>query len=843
MNQIRQEITYIGRELLHASETNPRKHFAQGALEELGKSIEVQGIIQPLIVRVSVPWTERMSGVTHYEIVAGERRYRSGCAVGLMEFPTIVRVLADWEVVELQLIENLQREDVTAYEEAVGYASLLELVDAAGEKLYTPERIAGKIGKSESYVAHRLNVRQAPAELLEAMVEGIVGVKVVERVGKFPHRADRERLAAEVLRPKHSDKPMTFRELEKHIAEHYQNSLKGAVFDGDDVSLVKGAGACAVCPYRSGNDPELEGLLQTGRKGEGRGSKGGADPNLCLNPNCFRAKTEAHYKQAEKAGEVEVIPVKEAAKLFPYGDYLSYNSSYRLASEKPGYDDIGHYDGKKVKSWGAYAASLGVKVSVAKSPHTGALIEVVERSAVKTAEQLAAKKDGRPSVFAKQRSTENTAARKNDADRQKRDKAILDDSIRRALDGVSEAMLGGLTTDAVLIALASVVDHEGIDILMRWMGLKAQSKPGAPVMRQDKVDAIVAEASDSARYDLEGVMILVVVASLVKTMPWYGLNDSRFTKLAALLGVDLKECHDQAKVSVKAAWAEKAKKSVQEGKNGKGKVGKESVKRDADRVEAHFAKKGGMITRVTIQRALDWSEERTIAAYDELVSRGVIAAQATRVGESRDTGHGEEAHTKSQSHEANSLTPEISEDVRAVVVECLRRSGTVKVGWQEICDILGAGLDADARERGLKVFDAMMDLGLIVKGVFNTAGVDAVFPQKDADEVEVKSANVPGSGKSKLAAAVSKKKAGKPSDAWMASPDLARNEKLLGKLQNALMAWGPESVFDPVWVKAWVSGVTDDSVAALLLAEAVHRGLIFADQVAVAAKGKGGAES
>ena len=146
MNQIRQEITYIGRELLHASETNPRKHFAQGALEELGKSIEVQGIIQPLIVRVSVPWTERMSGVTHYEIVAGERRYRSGCAVGLMEFPTIVRVLADWEVVELQLIENLQREDVTAYEEAVGYASLLELVDAAGEMLYRRDGSQGRSG-------------------------------------------------------------------------------------------------------------------------------------------------------------------------------------------------------------------------------------------------------------------------------------------------------------------------------------------------------------------------------------------------------------------------------------------------------------------------------------------------------------------------------------------------------------------------------------------------------------------------------------------------------------------------------------------------------------------------
>lgn len=77
----------------------------------------------------------------------------------------------------------------------------------------------------------------------------------------------------------------------------------------------------------------------------------------------------------------------------------------------------------------------------------------------------------------------------------------------------------------------------------------------------------------------------------------------------------------------------------------------------------------------------------------------------------------------------------------------------MKLGWQEICDILETGLDVDRRERGLKVFDEMIDRELIVKGVFNAPGVDAVFPQKDADEVEVKSANVPGSGKSKLAAA------------------------------------------------------------------------------------------
>lgn len=727
MDEPRQVITYLSRDLLHPSATNPRKHFPQESLADLGKSIEEHGVIQPLIVRESAHWTDMMRGETHYEIVAGERRYRSGTAVGLMEFPTIIRSIEDWEVIELQLIENLQREDVSAYEEAEGYAALLALEDAEGQKRYTMERIALKIGKSRQYVQRRIKVQLAPKVLLAALSGGRIGVRACEQVGRIPHIADRERCAAEILAPKHSPNPMTAMEVAAHISENYVNSLKVAVFDKDDAQLVSGAGGCESCPHRSGQDPDLADLLSSHIYKDGValaiGGRTGIDPNLCLNPHCYRAKTEAHYQRLESEGEVTLIPPKDVLALFPHSDNLSWNSDYRLASERPDYNEAGHYDGKKLRTWGEYAAALGVKVVVAKSPHTGALLEVVPRSAVRTAEQILAKQEGRPSIFSGQRSVENVDARKMEAQNQKRDREIGNESVRLGLDAVSEAMLGNLTTGPALIALRSICDTDGVDVLINWMGLKAQSKPGQSVTRTDKVDAIIAEASDAERYDLEGVMILMVVASLAKTLAWYGLNDTRFGELAGLLNVDLKACRNAAAMTIKARSAEKAKKAAQSagGHGNKADVGQ--LDSDVERVLEHHGRKGDAITRVSIQKAMEWSDGRTLAVYDEMVSRGVIAARAERV-----VDDGE-------------VTEEIEIDpaINKVVEACRRKGGGVKVGWQEICAAVGWPLDLSGRERALLVFDEMIDRELIVKGVFNHGALP--------------SADVASAGKSKLAAA------------------------------------------------------------------------------------------
>src|ERR1700756_3975690 len=126
------------------SPLQPRKDFGEEALRELVDSIRQHGIIQPLIVR-------RLSGGAH-ELIAGERRWRSAQEVGLTEVPVIIRSASDLEVLEISLIENLQRTDLNPIEEAQGYARL------ANEFGMRQEDIAQKVGRSRAAVANSMRL-------------------------------------------------------------------------------------------------------------------------------------------------------------------------------------------------------------------------------------------------------------------------------------------------------------------------------------------------------------------------------------------------------------------------------------------------------------------------------------------------------------------------------------------------------------------------------------------------------------------------------------------------------------------------------------------------------------
>src|SRR3989475_8774724 len=159
----------------------PRKDFSPEALRELADSIKEQGIVQPLIVR------ERNG---HLELIAGERRWRAAQLLGLSEVPVIQREADDRSVLELALIENLQRENLNAIEEAHGYSQLIEQFQL------TQEDVAGKVGKSRAVVANSLRLLKLPSELQRHLREGRLSVghaKVILGLGSEQH----QRLAAE----------------------------------------------------------------------------------------------------------------------------------------------------------------------------------------------------------------------------------------------------------------------------------------------------------------------------------------------------------------------------------------------------------------------------------------------------------------------------------------------------------------------------------------------------------------------------------------------------------------------------------------------------------------------
>ena len=136
-------------------ENQPRKIFAEESLRELADSIHEHGVLQPVLVR---PKGE------YYEIIAGERRWRAAEMAGLKVIPALVKAMADMEAAEISLVENLQREDLSAIEEARAYKNLLE------QYQYTQEHIAERVGKSRAHIANTIRLLNLSPEII-AMID------------------------------------------------------------------------------------------------------------------------------------------------------------------------------------------------------------------------------------------------------------------------------------------------------------------------------------------------------------------------------------------------------------------------------------------------------------------------------------------------------------------------------------------------------------------------------------------------------------------------------------------------------------------------------------------------
>lgn len=147
-------------EQLFPNPDQPRRQFDAEALDELKLSIRSKGVIQPLIVR------PRGSAENQYEIVAGERRWRAAQAAGVHEVPVVIREFSDEDVLEIAIIENIQRADLNPIEEAAGYEQLMSRFG------HTQEKLAQALGKSRSHIANLLRLLNLPDVVKQAVVDG-----------------------------------------------------------------------------------------------------------------------------------------------------------------------------------------------------------------------------------------------------------------------------------------------------------------------------------------------------------------------------------------------------------------------------------------------------------------------------------------------------------------------------------------------------------------------------------------------------------------------------------------------------------------------------------------------
>ena len=174
----------ISIDLIDPSPLQPRGIFDQAKLDELAQSISANGVVQPLIVR---PKQDR------FELVAGERRWRAAQRAGLTRVPAIVRQVADDKVLELALIENIQREDLNPIEEARAYKKLIDTVGL------TQEVVAERVGRDRSYVTNFLRLLRLPEDLQELLQAGRLSTGHARTLLGLPDVAAQRRLARKII--------------------------------------------------------------------------------------------------------------------------------------------------------------------------------------------------------------------------------------------------------------------------------------------------------------------------------------------------------------------------------------------------------------------------------------------------------------------------------------------------------------------------------------------------------------------------------------------------------------------------------------------------------------------
>lgn len=187
------EIEQIELQHIRVNPYQPRKVFDDEALHELSASIAEHGVLQPIVVRKKV---------NSYEIVVGERRFRASKLAGKTHIPAIVRQLTDQQMMELAILENLQREDLTPIEEAEAYESLIQKLH------FTQEELAVRLGKSRSHIANYIRLLSLPSDVREQITSGklsmghgraLLSLKVQRQMSLMAQRVMKEGLSVRQL--------------------------------------------------------------------------------------------------------------------------------------------------------------------------------------------------------------------------------------------------------------------------------------------------------------------------------------------------------------------------------------------------------------------------------------------------------------------------------------------------------------------------------------------------------------------------------------------------------------------------------------------------------------------
>ncbi len=299
---------------LSASPINPRQ--AIGSTEELQASIKAVGLLAPLVVRKLED--------NRFEIVAGHRRFDAVRELGWERVDCLVEKHGDSAVAEIQLVENIQRKNLTPIEEADAFNRL------KNDFSYSPEMIATRVGVNRSLVYSRLRLCLLTGEARKALVDGVIDASVGVLLARLSHAAQAklvQKLAG--LSTAHQT---------EIIKTQHTVSLRSAPFKLGDSKLDPEAGSCDACPKNS--KCATPGLFEDITKGS----------PTCTDVPCYESKVRAAWEKKTKNEDAIIKSVAEGRSLFKFSN-LAYGSKYAEASEQCQEDP-------KKRTWGELAATL-----------------------------------------------------------------------------------------------------------------------------------------------------------------------------------------------------------------------------------------------------------------------------------------------------------------------------------------------------------------------------------------------------------------------------------------------------------------------------------------------------
>ncbi len=200
------QIVEIDLSELRANPYQPRKNFDEEALNELASSIKEHGVFQPIIVKKSIKG---------YEIIAGERRFRASKLAGMQTIPAIIKDFSDEEMMQIALLENLQRENLTSIEEAKAYKSIIESMNI------TQDELAKKVGKSRSHVTNILGLLKLPASVQDMVLYNKLSMGHARVLSKLDDPKTIEDLAQRVI-----TEDLSVRKLESLVYDNEEKEVK-----------------------------------------------------------------------------------------------------------------------------------------------------------------------------------------------------------------------------------------------------------------------------------------------------------------------------------------------------------------------------------------------------------------------------------------------------------------------------------------------------------------------------------------------------------------------------------------------------------------------------------------